>query len=183
MSTPSGAFWVSQFPTSVSTDDLAPGFRAKFLLFKLAMTQAGMNVSIQATLRPPERAYLMHYSWRIVKQGLSPSLVPPMAGVDIQWDHANAQIGAQEMVNGFAINNLGTAPGLNSHHIFGNAVDAAVTWSGDLAIKDLDDNDVQVAGSPRDATHPSLIGVGATYGVIHFSPPAADKNHWSTDGH
>jgi hypothetical protein len=183
MSTPSGAYWVSQFPTSVSTDDLDTGFRARYLLFQKAMTDAGMSVAIQATRRPKERAYLMHYSWSIVKQGVDPAQVPAMDGVDIEWDHADAQSGAQEMVDGFHIGSLTVAPALNSRHIDGKAVDAAISWSGDVTIKDVDDNDVDIVGAPHDATHPTLISVGATYSVIHFNPPAKDKNHWSTDGH
>jgi hypothetical protein len=182
MSTPSGSYWVSQFPTSVTTTDLAAGFQAKYLLFQKAMKDAGMSVAIQATRRPRERAYLMHYSWRIRKKGLDPATVPPMAGVDILWDHANAQSGAQEMVDGFDINDLDTAPSLTSLHITGEAIDAAVSWSGDVTIKDVDDNDIAVTGAPRNATHPTLIEVGATYGVIHFDPPEKDKNHWSTTG-
>src|SRR6266849_2022616 len=81
----SGPQWVNQFPTSASTDTLVQPFRGNVNRFIAALTAAGAQVHISATLRPPQRAYLMHYSYRIAHQGLNPQSVPAMAGVDINW--------------------------------------------------------------------------------------------------
>ena len=45
----------------------------------------------------------MHFAWAIARLGANPSTVPPMAGVDIEWDHGNASASrsaAEEMVLG-----------------------------------------------------------------------------------
>jgi hypothetical protein len=83
----SGAQWAGQFPTSTSLTDLEAGFRASLGRFLTALTAAGASYSVSATLRPPERAYLMHWSWRIAREHYDPRQVPAMAGVDIQWAH------------------------------------------------------------------------------------------------
>ena len=59
----SGLAWVPRFPTSKSTDSLVDGFRQKCEAFLAALADAGATVSTSATLRPPERAYLMHWSF------------------------------------------------------------------------------------------------------------------------
>src|ERR1043166_6829430 len=110
----SGASWVSKFPGSNKTSDLTPAFRANFEAFQKAMEDAGIDVKVNATLRPKERAYLMHFSWMIVKGQIKPADVPAMAGVDIIWDHAHALAGAQEMVDAYGTGGSLVAPALNS---------------------------------------------------------------------
>jgi hypothetical protein len=175
--------WVAKFPTSVKTSDLKNPFRANFESFQKAMKESGISVKISASLRPKQRAYLMHYSWMIVKGKIDPEDVPPMSGVDIIWNHSNAEHGAREMVDGYGIDALGVAPALNSRHIEGCAVDTILSWNGDIQIRQKDGLMKAILGSPRNATHPDLIAVAATFGVIHFRPIASDKVHWSDNGH
>ncbi|MBV7538916.1 hypothetical protein KW842_24380 [Duganella sp. sic0402] len=52
------------------------------------MAAAGISVSIDATYRPIKRSYLMHWCWRIKNDGLAPSTIPAMPGVEIEWEHA-----------------------------------------------------------------------------------------------
>jgi hypothetical protein len=182
----SGKAWVAKFPTSTSVSDLESDFKSKVEEFQKALTDAGASQTIEATKRPKERAYLMHWSWKIVKDGQDPQAVPAMTGVDIEWWHgdlANSKAGAEEMVNGYGIQNLGVAPALNSRHIEGKAIDLAVTWNGNLKIKQKDGSEKTISTTPRTSENADLIAIGKTYGLIHFDPPAKDKNHWSTDGH
>ncbi len=186
MATPSGASWVAKFPGSHSIDDLEPVFRANVQRFLKALHDAGATVTITATLRPPERAYLMHWSWKIVKEHLDAQHIPPKTGVDIEWWHGTqsaSETSAKEMVNGYGIQNLGTPPALDSRHIEGNAVDMHITWASVLRIAKADGSHINIVSTPRDETNPDLIQVGATYGVIHLQPVEKDKVHWSTDGH
>lgn len=64
----SGAGWVRSFTGKDSIHDLSIGFRDKVEKFHKALKQAGARVTISATLRPPERAYLMHWSWMIANK-------------------------------------------------------------------------------------------------------------------
>ena len=81
----SGSQWVSQFPTKTSIEDLSEPFRTSARRFVAALRQANAAVVIADTLRPPERAYLMHFAFAVAREALDPNAVPAMAGVDIQW--------------------------------------------------------------------------------------------------
>lgn len=182
----SGAAWVARFPTSVAIGDLDDAFESNVNSFKSAAEGAGASISIEATKRPAERAYLMHWSWKIVKANQDPKTIPSHAGVEIEWwhgDQAKSVAGATEMVSGYGIQNLGVAPALNSRHIEGKAIDMAITWNGTLKIKKKNGTEVSITSTPRTSENADLITVGASYDVVHFSPPASDRNHWSTDGH
>lgn len=85
----SGPQWVDQSLESKSPDDLAEPFRSSVNRFLAGLKAAGASVSIACTLRPPERAYLMHYSFGIARQKLDPASVPAFAKVDIQWVHTD----------------------------------------------------------------------------------------------
>lgn len=188
----SGAQWVSRFPTSASLDDLVSPFRAAATNFVAALGAAGATVVIAATRRPPERAYLMHWSWAIVNLNQDPRTVPAKAGVNIKWDHEsgdgsyNAQqsiAAAQAMVNGYSIQNLNVAPALNSKHIQGQAIDMSISWTGVLKINNASGTVVEINTTPRTGMNTDLATVGATYGVIKFVGGDADKPHWSDNGH
>jgi hypothetical protein len=182
----SGPQWVARFPGSKNIQDLQPGFKTKVEKFINALKAAGAQVTISATKRPEERAYLMHWSWMIAKGGYDASKVPPRAGVNINWwhgDQAKSQAAAQQMVNGYGINNLQVAPSLTSRHIEGNAIDMSISWSNSLKIKNAQGTVVLITSLPRDSTNEDLISVGKSYGVIHFINKNKDKPHWSTDGH
>ncbi|MEO6727060.1 MAG: hypothetical protein ABIP14_17365 [Blastocatellia bacterium] len=181
----SGAIWVQRFPGSTSVSDLEPTFGNNVNLFLAALRAAGAGLRITSTLRPPERAYMMHFAWSIVRGLVAPNKVPAMPGVAIIWDHGDAAAsrrGAQQMVDGFGLGNLKVAPALNSRHTARKAIDAKIAWNGALTIKRADGQAVIITSEPRNGINPDLIKVGATYKVIHFFKPAKDVPHWSTDG-
>ena len=189
---PSGRQWVARFPTSASVADCAPPFRDNLRAFITALGAAGASVNIAATLRPPQRAYLMHWCWCIVKQKTDPRSIPPLDGVAVAWAHLDSQGGydpiasmaaAQDMVEAYGMQALNVAPALQSNHISGTAVDMAVSWAGTLSIARRDGVVVAIDSQPRTGMNPDLKGVGATYGVLKFVGGASDMPHWSADGH
>lgn len=183
----SGPQWVNQFPESKSTDDLVEPFRDSVNQFLAALQEAGATVTIACTLRPPQRAYLMHYSFGIARQQLDPNTVPAMDGVDIQWvltdangspDLAASKGAAEQMVRGYGIV---FPPVLNSRHTQGKAIDMDISWQADLTIADPSGAQVNITSQPRTgAKNTQLQAVGASYGVHKL---ATDAPHWSTDGH
>jgi len=176
MGTPAGKSWVSKFPTSTSVSDLSSGFKGKVSKFIAALTKAGAKVQISATFRPPERAYLMHWSYMIAKKNADPAKVPAMKGVDIDWA-AGGKKGAAEMAAAYGI---AYQPALKSRHTEGNAIDMDISWSGELKIDGADGKEVTITSSPRDGGNKDLQTLGAAYGVVKL---ASDPPHWSTDGH
>src|SRR5262249_6641788 len=146
----------------------------------------GATVTIAATLRPPERAYLMHFSYMVANGQIDARNVPAMAGVNIDWVHRTAdgqfdltatKKAAQDMVKGYGIV---YAPALVSRHSQGLAIDMNITWTkATLQVKDASGNVVNVTGAKNGADNTQLHAVGATYGVIKL---VKDKPHWSSDG-
>ena len=181
MSEPSGPQWCPRFPGSTSPADLLPDFRDDVRAFISQMQDGGASVTISATFRPPQRAYLMHWCWLIAREGADPASVPPMAGVAIDWTHdANdsaARAAAEAMVLGYAIR---FEPSLTSRHTERRAIDMTVAWQGALTLTDFNGQRRVIASTPRDGTNPDLAAVGKTFGVIKL---AADPPHWSDDGH
>lgn len=170
----SGAQWVSRFPGSSSTEDLAPNFRSSASNFISALKSAGATVHISATYRPRERAYLMHYSAKIAKGVISPSDVPPMNGVNIEWDHGDAaqsQQAAQSMVNGYGIV---FPPALISRHTERAAIDMTISGIIGRTMKNAEGTDIEITSNTI------LYQVGATYGCHKL---LTDPPHWSDDGH
>jgi hypothetical protein len=140
------------------------------------MQDGGAKVTISATYRPPERAYLMHWCWLIAREGADPAAVPPMPGVAIDWV-AGANAGAQAMVQGYAIR---FEPSLTSRHTERRAIDMSIAWQGALLLTDFNGQRRTIASAPRDGTNPDLAAIGKTFGVIKL---ATDPPHWSDDGH
>ena len=185
--TPSGAGWVAKFPTSTSTADLVDPFKKNVDDFIAALKAAGATVSIGATLRPAHRAYLMHWSFRIAKEGYSPQKVPATVGVDIDWVHRTlagqidrkaSRAAALEMVTGYGIV---YRPSLHSRHTEGKAIDMTITWpSSTLSITPPKGAVVSIASKPRDGGNTELHKVGKAFGVIKL---VSDPPHWSSDGH
>jgi hypothetical protein len=183
---PSGVAWVERFPTSQSTDALVDGFRQKCDAFLAALADAGATVTINATLRPPERAYLMHWSFAINAGEVEPEDVPPHAGVEIEWVHRKpngspdlpaSRAAAAEMVHGY---DIAFAPSLKSLHIFGKAIDMSIGWDGALKIKQKSGTRKTIGSMPRSGLNHELWAVGATYGVLKLP---SDQPHWSNTGH
>ncbi len=179
MSRVSGTAWVQDFPTSTSTADLTADFRGAVDRFIAALQAAGASVSIAATLRPPERAYLMHYAWRIAQSQLDPASVPAHANVDIDWCHRNAQGETQLRAARNAAAQMVTAyglvyqPSLSSRHTEGRAID--------MNIRDYLNKNVRQADGTNQLlrTAAQLHALGAGYGVHKL---VSDPPHWSDDG-
>jgi hypothetical protein len=191
---PSGAQWVARFPGSTSLASLNSPFRESVTRFIDAIKAAGASVHISATYRPPERAYLMHWSWKIVKTSFDPQQVPSYPGdvIRIKWAHtseagefdqqASVQA-ARAMVNGYGINALNVAPALASRHIQKLAIDMSISWTGTLTINNASGTAISIISDPKTGMNSDLHSVGATFGVTKFIGGSSDKPHWSNDGH
>jgi hypothetical protein len=188
----SGAAWHPRFPASNRVEDCVDPFRQSLTLFIEALDAAGASVTITNTYRPPERAYLMHWCWRIVNEGVDPRTVPPMAGVAIIWAHTDSAgaysasrsvTAARAMVNAYGMQNLGTPPALNTRHSMRVAVDMSISWSGTLTITDAAGQEAAITTTPRSGMNARLRTIGAGFGVIKFVGGDADRPHWSDNGH
>ncbi|KXB29911.1 peptidoglycan-binding domain-containing protein [Dechloromonas denitrificans] len=181
----SGADWCARFPGSNSTDDLEGDFKTGVNSFICAMKQGGADVSVAATYRPPERAYLMHWSWMIANGKSEAADVSAKAGVNINWDHGNdeaSKAAAKAMVAEYGMSGLKVAPALRSRHTERKAIDMTISWKKELVIAGADGSHVTIKTEPRTGMNEDLHAVGAGYGVIKFWKGDADKPHWSTDG-
>lgn len=176
----SGRAWVARFPTGKTTTSLIQPFRGNVQRFITALEHAGVRVSITATYRPPERAYLMHYATRIAKGELRPEQVPPMAGVDIQWAHPTSAAAVKAAKEMSAAYGIVYPPALNSRHTQGRAVDMNIQWTGRVTVRDASGAEVVLDAAKGWDGNPALHAVGATYGVIKLT---SDRPHWSDDGH
>jgi hypothetical protein len=188
----SGPQWVARFPGSNQVSDCAAPFSTNLQSFISAMEAAGATVTVSATYRPPERAYLMHWAYVIANQGQDPRTVPAMAGVNIKWDHAAADgsfsseasvSAAQAMVLSYGMQSLNTPPALSSRHTMRLAVDMSIAWTGDLTINKADGTSTTITSTPKTGMNTDLKAVGATYSVIKYVGGNADKPHWSDTGH
>ena len=173
----SGAQWVNRFPTSRDVADLKGDFKGDFKgkvqKFLAAIEAAGGSVSISATYRPPERAYLMHYSNKIAKGKIAADKVPAMAGVDIDWVHdteAKSKEAAQAMVKAYQIV---FQPALKSRHTVGAAIGMKVGKIVGKSVKNADGTSSKIVELS------DLHAVGQTYGVIKL---ITDPPHWSDNG-
>jgi hypothetical protein len=177
----SGPGWARQFPTSKSTQDLAEPFRGNVERFLAALRLAGASVIIADTLRPPQRVYLMHWSYAIARQGVDPHKAPALPGVDIEWVHpdpAASRLAAEQMVEAYGI---AFPPALASRHIEGKAIDMTITWHDDLVIADAHGASHRITSLPRNgAQNSGLHAVGLSFGVHKL---LSDAPHWSSDGH
>ncbi len=182
---PSGLDWVQRFPGSVSLDDLMPEFRERARAFVRALKDAGASIRIAATYRPPERAWLMHWSWLIAKGKIDPSLVPQIEGVDIAWQHLKgkapdlraSRAAARSMKDAY---NIQYPPALVSRHTQRRAVDMTVGWKGALHICDASGKPQIITSGPRNGLNYALIEIGKSFGVMKLFK---DPPHWSDDGH
>lgn len=175
----SGNAWIARFPTSTSIADLRGTFQTNMQNFYQALLAARANVTISATYRPPERAYLMHWAYRIAREHYNPRQVPAKAGVNIRWWHGNlaaSQQAAEAMVQGY---NIAFRPALQSNHTRGTAIDMTISWHGALSIQEASGRLQIISNGPQNGTNISLHTVGRTYGVIKHP---TDRPHWSHNG-
>jgi hypothetical protein len=144
------------------------------------MKKGGATISIGATWRPAERAYLMHWCCMIGMSGQDPSTVPKMAGVDIDWSHKGndsaAKSAALAMMAKYEIR---FPAALVSRHTQKRAIDMTISWTGTLKIIDFDGVEHKISAAPRNGSNPQLVAVGKTFGVIKL---VSDPPHWSDDG-
>jgi hypothetical protein len=181
----SGVVWVSRFPDTRTTSDLAGAFRSGCEAFIEAAKAGGADVEVSSTRRPKPRAQLMHFSWRIHKQTLNPQNVLPLAGIDIEWVHRRAdgsvdlaasRAAATAMVNAYVI---AFQPSLTSLHVLGKAIDMSISWSGSLSVAENSGRVRVIASTPRNGMNLDFRKVGRTYGVLKHP---TDRPHWSTTG-
>jgi len=199
----SGPAWLDRFPGSDRLDDLDPSFRTKVTNFIAALDNATIDppavVShpIEATYRPPERAYLFHWSYLIAKKRVHPRAaqdfaVPGFGPVEIEWWHGDlekSRAAAYEMADRWKLLGAAVPPALASRHTQRLAIDMSVSWTGTLLVTDAGGVPVFVTGPPG-STNPKLMAVAATFGVVHFGYRVPyslaytnrDRPHWSTDG-
>lgn len=177
----SGTQWVSRYMGSTSLDDCASGFREDAKAFVDAMRSGGISVSIAATYRPINRAYLMHYAAAISRGEANISNIPKKEGVLIDWAHLDAsgkpnpqaaKKAAQAMVNAYGIG--GNPVALNSNHTNGTAMDIHISNYNGKSIKHADDS-INKVNSFSD-----LVRAGASWGIRWFG--SGDKVHWSRSG-
>lgn len=183
----SGKAWCEEFETSKSTDDLASPFRQNVENFLKALEDAGLKPrqKIAATFRPAERAYLMHWCFKIAHKGQDPRKVPKMTSVNINWVHVDkdgnydakaSKAAAAAMSASYGIK---FQPSLTSRHISGNAIDMTFSWPKTINVTDSNGKSVEIkAGSS--VTSAKLHAVGKSYGVIKL---VKDQPHWSNNGH
>lgn len=176
----SGRRWVERFPTSRAIGDLTPSFAASVNRFVQALQAAGASARVSATYRPTERAYLMHYAWRIARERLAPSAVPVMEGVDIDWAHVDANgvsdaaaalQAARDMVAGY---NIVYRPSLTSRHTERRAIDMTISGAIGRSIRNASGRESTINSSA------DLHEIGRSYGVVKL---LSDPPHWSDDGH
>ncbi|BAT55441.1 Peptidoglycan-binding domain 1 protein [Nostoc sp. NIES-3756] len=176
----SGKNWINSFLDRDSIDDLASPFRQKVRAFERALQDAGATISVASVLRPPERAYLMHYAFRISRNEIAAQNVPPMPNVDINWVHYNNAISIQAAKDMVYAYNIAYRPVLTSRHTRGLAIDWEITWNGTLKVKNANGNIVNIGEPCTSYENSALWQVGRSYGVIKL---ASDRPHWSSDGH
>ena len=185
----SGRQWVDRFPGSKSLDDLADPFRSKAKGFVGALLDAGCGVAISSTLRPPQRAWLMHYSAAIAQNVIAPENVPPNTGINIEWvyrvggqiDRPQSRSAALQMVQSYEIDPTSPLPALQSRHTEGCAIDMTISWNNTLAIRAANGIIQSMSDGPRSGLNPLLQQVGHGYGVV--KAVFTDDPHWSSDGH
>lgn len=185
----SGVYWVKwanvHAKNSTSVVDLVEPFQTNIKAFIKALEDAGAKITIFATKRPKQRAYLFHWAWKIGLGNVKASDAGVLKGVDIEWNHGDAaksKTGAQEMIDGFGLAvppDSNVAPSLNTNHAPGTAIDMSIIWNGDLKVKNKDGSEATVPFVENPNKNTKLHAVGETYGVKKLKN---DKPHWSLHG-
>ncbi len=171
----------AKYPNSRDIADLAPEFQESVLRYIRVLREGGASVVVSSTRRNAIRAYLMHYSWCIAHEEVAAADVPGHKGVDIVWDHGNAEQSQKAASDMVALFNLAFKPSLTSNHISGLAIDMRIAWKGDLFLGPLPDGSFRgVNDGPRNgATNRELHEIGAAFGVRKL---LRDPPHWSSNG-
>ncbi len=177
------------YSNSTSIDKLEATFKLKVKAFKKAISDSNAKIVISTTKRSENRAYILHWSWKIAKGLVAADKVPAKSGVDITWDHGDAiksKKAAKEIVTAA---NIAYQPSLTSNHIKGKAIDWTITWTGDLKIKNKKGDEITITSTPKHGgsgtTHngnTDFHAVGKTYGVVKAKFTKIDGPHWSLNG-
>ena len=185
----SGSYWVTwanaHAKNSTSLDDLVDPFKTNAKAFITALDDAGATVSVSTTRRSDQRAYLFHWCWMIGLGKAKASEATTMLGVDIEWDHGDAEKSkqaAKEMIDGFGLAippSSTNAPSPVTNHSSGKAIDMNITWTGTIKIKKKDGTEASVLFMWDVNKNTKLHGVGASYGLVKLT---TDAPHWSLDG-
>jgi hypothetical protein len=198
----SGAQWVSRYQDPRSLDALNDDFREDATAFVQALRDAGATVTINSTVRPPQRSYLMYWCTRIASAA-NPEAVAAQAQADtgpgsvadeIRWSHGNAartKAAAQAMKNGYGI---GSVVARRSNHNGGGAMDISISWSQRLTIRGKNGEEIRstaASGVIRKATTSpdrGILAAGRSYGLMNYHDPSRgavrgqDGVHWSRTG-
>lgn len=174
---PSGPAWCACFPTSTDVEELAEPFRSNVKRFLAALDAAGASVSIAATYRPRERAYLMHYSSAIARKEIAPQNVPPMDGVLIEWVHGSDEASVQAAAAMAKLYHIVFPPALNSNHTRRRAIDMQIDRVLGKSVAKADGSLISIR--THGPMKSDLFDVGASYNVFKL---VSDKPHWSEDG-
>lgn len=193
----SGPSWAGRFRDSSSVGALSGTFRNHVSAFIAAMRHAGIKVRPITTLRPAERAFLMHYSWLIAHRKLSPLRVPHFHAdrhhgpVAICWVHVGAHganihasiVAARKLATALGVVSMHGAPLLTTLRTEGLSIVMSTTWtSRKITITDATRHRVTIRSAPHNGLNKALIAVGATYLVIHFFKASQAMNDWSVNG-
>lgn len=183
---PSGASWIDRYPPSQRLQDLDSNFGSDVREFISVLEKGGATVEILATQIPPERAYLMHWAWRIVKEGLDPRSVPYMDGVDVRWQHGDlgaSREAAWSMVHGYGIEELDEPPPLVSPYTEGQVVAMRVRWRGALRLYPDTPQEQIITSNPQDGTNLDVMTLAEIHGLEHLlTVPDSDEVHWAMPG-
>ena len=170
---------------SLKIDDIEVNFKPKVEAFIKALQDGGATVKVKATKRNKKRAYLFHWSWKISLGKCKAADATILAGVDIDWVHADdakSKAAAKELVTGFGLATPPKsvfAPSITSNHIKGKAIDMDITWEGTIKVKQKDGTETSVDFNSDVKLNTTLHSIGASYGVKKL---LKDAPHWSSDG-
>jgi hypothetical protein len=194
----SGGNWATwanaNYPADDRVDALGDPFRSNVRAFLLAVADSTDSATGRAPIpqiiqvyRPPERAYLLHWSWQIATQAGSPGEADQLCvpgGMHIIWQHyrtdgsldgSGALDAARAMTNAFR---LSTFPAYPTKHSERTAIDMFIEWHGTLTLTNASDSIVTVSGPSNSRQSQTFQNVGRTFGVIKGS----SLNHWSDTG-
>ena len=180
----SGSHWCAKYPTSKSIDDLKSPFKENVQAFIKCLKDNKATVRISATYRPVERAYLMHWAYRIAKDEVDYSKYPKTDPhkIGIVWDHGNendSKKAAQAMVKTY---NIAFKPALTSRHTQKRAIDMTITGLPDKLKITQNGKTFEVdLGEPHTGQNSKLWDAADKY--FKVKKLKSDPPHWSDDGH
>ena len=178
----SGPHWagVKEYLGSKSMDTLVDPFKGNITSF-IAMLRANHAlVNINATYRPPERAWLMHWAWYIGKGWTKYSKIASIKNpynIDIVWDHGDDKSTRKAALAMAAAFGMAHQAALKSRHTEGHAVDINITRLPEVLTIDKKEYPIGVAKAEHNE---ALWFVGEhLFSVVKHH---TDRPHWSTDG-